>query len=276
MELQETFNTIRTNYAEQLNHFRKALLSGMCSVIYPEYFSRLVQKPKQNGIQLFVPSLKKIQYILSSDSEFMNNISQNLINDIVSSPIIEKCINYPELVIFDKSKIDTEVLKVLFDINIIDSISAFIIKLLSDTFKIGQGNQSIAIEDDKIPFEFKSDDVYHFIVKQIIYHLIIESKSFLTDPNTKITFVEKNMGNRLNSDKYIVSVRARNFPCDIYFDNEIIDSSIYFQLSLMTNTTIVKDLDGMDPITGYDTGVRFLNSGPFNQLYLFENSNGIF
>lgn len=265
MELHETFNTIRTDYAEQLNHFRKALLSGICSAVYPEYFSRLVQKPKQNGLQLLVPSLKKVQYILSPDSEFMKTtILQNLINDIVNNPIIEKCIDYPELAIFDKSKVDTEILKVLFDINIMDSISSFIIKLLSDTFKIGQGNQSIGIEDDKIPFVFKSAYTYNFILKQIIYHLIIESKSFLTDQNTKIIFIENNTENKLESNNYIVSVRARNFPCDIYFDNGIVNSTIYPELSLITNTRIVRCNEDDEYL---------LSSGPFNQLYLFKNSN---
>jgi len=278
MELQETFNNIRTQYSEQLGSLQKSVIAGICSFIYPIYLSNIIQKPQKEGIKILVPSLKKVQTFLAKNSNFIQMISKKLIDDIVNNNSIMLCIDYPELSLFDPKKVNIDVLKVIFDMNIIETIPEVIIRILAENFKLYDKNQKSIIEnneteclnEDLLNNEALLTKAYTFILEQIVYHLIIDSKSFLTDKNTNIEFKEKNT-NIILDKNYLVAIRNKNMPCDIYFSPLTYISEFYDKISWVTNTTITTqhtDDESNDKI--------ILNTGVFNQVYVFKNSDSIF
>ena len=272
MELQEKFNTIMTEHKSELESFEKAVLSGILTWIYMEYASSVKHLPNKDKLQLHVPLLKKVKdNILSKDTKFMKMLSNKLIDDIHKNESIQCCIDYPELSIFHHSKVpDSDIIKVIFDIEMINNISETIIKLLSVVYKLNDKSTNV-VEDPNLEFcdnsTWEPDDAYDFVLNQIIHHLIIETKSFLTDKNTTIELLDNNFNVPL-PDNFVVSVRSKELPCDVYFTPSIVSSRFYDDLSVITNTNIklAKDVNS----------VHILYSGQYNQVYVFKNSDEVF
>lgn len=274
MDLQESFNTIRTKYSIQLEGFKKAILEGMVALIYPEYLRKILQNSTEKGTQIIVPSLQIVHDFLDIDkSLFMQMVSANLIRDLMNNDSIKLCIEYPELEIFNHDKVDPNIIKVLFDINISNSIADLVVAIINEKFKLNT-EQSVILQDDKLSLftnsekdNYKSE--YEYLFLQILFNLIVKSKSFLIDKNTEIIQSNTN-ADILLSNNFLVAINSINMPGFVYFTKDILNNPIYDKVSLATNT-IIQKISIEENDEGY-----LLNSGALNQIWIFNNKDHIF
>ena len=152
----------------------------------------------------------------------------------------------------------------------IDTISEVIIKSLAVIFKLNDKSVNV-VEDPNLEFfdnhnNWLQLDEYIFILNQIIHHLIIETRTFLTE-TTLVELLDNNFNVEL-PNKFVISVRSKDMPCDVYFTPGVVQSIFYKDLSIITNTSITLAKDIND--------VHRLYSGPYNQIFLFKNIDEIF
>jgi len=265
MDLQQEFSIIRSEYSEQLYTFRKAIISGFCTYVIPQYFYSIKKHPEKDKIKYIIPRKDKIYNFLVKNKLDMSHFSKILIDTMINDEKMKTYHNYPELILFDENH-DIDILKVITDMTILEQLPEILIKILEERISktpIGIKGNNVIEDPDMIinSTEEEEQDASGFIINQIIYHLIVETKSFLTDVDTNITLAENNFNIKLDHNKF-VSIRTDVIPGDFYIHDDNIDLPFMNKLMILSNTNITKKENEI-----------ILSSDPFNQIYIFEKKN---
>lgn len=211
-----------------------SIMSGVASLFYSEYIRRFKYRdvPVKS---VLVPSIKNLNKYFTPTSEFMEILSNELINLISNHPLIKKYSNIPELIMFNNDNI--EMMKTIYDVYISTNISRRIPETISIKFGLNDINHQIFKESWEIDlFDNQAINIYQidYIVDQIVLQLLILSSSIEKEVN-----IPDDNSNIIMSDDEILTIKNDNALCPIHFNENIINNKSVIDLLLfVTNTKI--------------------------------------
>lgn len=271
MLFQQRIEDTINNHKNKIQLIQWAIISGVSSLVYSEYISKITQKQIPTR-KIFVPSIREVQRVLDQDGEFMKNISENLITSMIENDMFIKYIDAPEFVLFKGN--DVEVLKTILDLYIIPNMYKRIPETIAKKFRIGDDSNQLFYETkEACLFNMNpiSDSQFRFLVDEIILQLLLLIPTMKKD----IELPENNINIHITEEE-ILTIDNDNALCPIHFNSSIIKNNEVIELlKFITSTTIERIDCGVNVAVKNDSVVKYLvKTGIFNQV-MITKLNGI-
>ena len=218
----------------EIELIQSAIISGVSSLFYSEYISRIVKKAVPVG-RIHVPEISTLKEYLNIGSEFMSCLSKSLLNMMLENNLLQRYIDARELILF---KGDIVSLKTILSRYILPNLSKTIPSVISNKFQLNNPKQQLIIENrgidifDRQPI---NEYQYDFIVNESVLHLLLSLPSI-----TKVHYEWDISGIPiLLSNDNILTIDHDNAICPIHINPSIFNNPKVFPLiSFVTSTQI--------------------------------------
>lgn len=237
MQIHQIIKETIKDHKSKIELIQWAIISGISSLIYSEYISKIKQKNVPVRA-ILVPEIKRVQEFLNPDNEgFVEMLSDSMIDKISKHELIKNYSDAPELVLFNEENI--EIMKTLFDLYIIPNIVKRIPETIALKFGLNDPNQQLIRQDRDIQLlgtNFIDTDKIKFIIDQTVLQLLVlmptmKRNVVVPDDNSKFFML----------DNEILTIGHENAICPIHFNKDIIENkSVIDLLKFVTNTNISK------------------------------------
>lgn len=277
MQIHQLVKTALTEHKQKIELTQWAIISGISSLFYSEYIRRF--KHKEVPIKMvMVPSIKNIAKYFQPESEFMETLSNNLIDSIANHPLIKQHSDAPELIMFKEDRI--ELMKTIYDLYISQNITRRIPETISKKFGLDNPNQQIFKETWEIDL-FDRHPINDGHIKYIVDQIVLQLLMLLPTMKKEIEIPEDHINMHMCYNE-ILTISNENAICPIHINADIINNeSVIDLLSFVTNTNI-KYIGGGDCCcqkNNYRVDYS-VTTGVFNQVMLtrlvgieFEENN---
>lgn len=268
MRINQLVKETLSTHKNKIEIVQWAIISSVSSLIYSEYIKQITQKQVPIRI-IFVPALKTVREILRPDGQFMDMLSNRLIDEMMKNKWFVKYSSAPELVLFQEDQI--EIMKTIFDLYIIPNISRRIPEAIEKKFRLDdETNQTFreSREADLFGRNPISDDQFNYVVEEAVLQLLVLLPTMKKD----IDLPEKNLNIHMSASR-ILTIDHENAMSPIHFSDSIIENkSVIELLKFVTNTTIKRIDDGVDALQDdYGEIVRYsIDTSVFNQVALVK------
>lgn len=236
MQIHQIIKNAMSQHKKKIELTQWAIISGVSSLVYSEYIRRIKQKSSPVRA-ILVPEIRVVQDLLNPEGHFINLLSENLIDRMVSHEMVKEYSIAPELVLFQEENI--EVLKTLFDLYIIPNIVKKIPETIALKFGLDNSSQQMVRQDRDIElFERRpiTDNQLQFVVDQSILQLLL----LIPTMKKTIEIPEDNCKIFMNKNE-ILTIGNSNAICPIHINESIINNrSVIELLSFVTATNISK------------------------------------
>lgn len=234
MNIHEIIKDAIKNHKQKIELTQWAIMSSISSLVYSEYLRGIVQKQVPVRI-IMVPSIKYVHELLNPDNQFMQLLSEKLIDGISKNNTFMKYADAPELIMFQEDNI--EIMKTIFDLYIIPNISRRIPETISKKFGLDDEKQQTFQENREADlFDRKplNDDQLNYIIEETVLHLL----TLLPTIRKDIEIPENNMSIQVGEDE-IISIDHENAICAILLnDNIISNEAVIGLIKFVTSTNI--------------------------------------
>lgn len=263
MEFHKIIKDTIKEHSKKIELIQWAITSGIASLVYSEYMRNIRQKRVPTRI-IFVPQIRRVQELLNPDGEFMNSLSESLIDNMRNHELFKQYKDAPELVLFNDDNIDT--MKTIFDLYIIPNIFRSIPETISKKFDLQNTQQQLIRESNEIDiFDRKPIEQYQFdyIVEESLLQLLV----MMPTVKKEVTIPESNIKLHM-SENEILSIGHQSAICNIYINKNIIENEEIIKLIKFVSNTNIKTIDIGDVmcIKGDDIVKYIITSDVFNQL----------
>lgn len=263
MEFHKIIKDTIKEHSKKIELIQWAITSGIASLVYSEYIRNIRQKRVPTRI-IFVPQIRRVQELLNPDGEFMNSLSESLIDNMRNHELFKQYKDAPELVLFNDDNIDT--LKTIFDLYIIPNIFRSIPETISKKFDLQNPQQQLIRESNEIDiFDRKPIQQYQFdyIVEESLLQLLV----MMPTVKKEVIIPESNIKLHM-SENEILSIGHQSAICNIYINKNIIENEEIIKLIKFVSNTNIKQIDIGDDmcIKGDDIVKYIITSDVFNQL----------
>lgn len=263
MEFHKIIKDTIKEHSKKIELIQWAITAGIASLVYSEYIRNIRQKRVPTRI-IFVPQIRRVQELLNPDGEFMNSLSESLIDNMRNHELFKQYKDAPELVLFNDDNIDT--LKTIFDLYIIPNIYRSIPETISKKFDLQNPQQQLIRESNEIDiFDRKPIEQYQFdyIVEESLLQLLV----MMPTVKKEVTIPESNIKLHM-SENEILSIGHQSAICNIYINKNIIENEEIIKLIKFVSNTNIKPIDIGDDmcIKGDDIVKYIITSDVFNQL----------
>lgn len=263
MEFHKIIKDTIKEHSKKIELIQWAITSGIASLVYSEYIRNIRQKRVPTRI-IFVPQIRRVQELLNPDGEFMNSLSESLIDNMRNHELFKQYKDAPELVLFNDDNIDT--LKTIFDLYIIPNIFRSIPETISKKFDLQNPQQQLIRESNEIDiFDRKPIEQYQFdyIVEESLLQLLV----MMPTVKKEVIIPESNIKLHM-SENEILSIGHQSAICNIYINKNIIENEEIIKLIKFVSNTNIKQIDIGDDICikGDDIVKYIITSDVFNQL----------
>lgn len=274
MNIHEIVKDAIKNHKQKIELTQWAIMSSISSLVYSEYLRRIVQKQVPVRI-LMVPSIKYVHELLNPDNQFMQLLSEKLIDGISKNNTFMKYADAPELVMFREDNI--EIMKTIFDLYIIPNISRRIPETISKKFGLDDEKQQTFQENREADlFDRKplNNDQLNYIIEETVLQLL----SLLPTIKKDVEIPENNMSIQVGESD-IISIDHENAICAILLnDNVITNESVIDLIKFVTSTNIesmIVDVNGnkreIAAVKKNGDIVKYLiNTNVFNRVALIK------
>lgn len=269
MQIHQTIKEVIKNHKNKIELIQWAITSGVSSLIYSEYLMNIKRKTLPSNI-LLVPSIRSVNELLDPENQFMQLLSDKLIDRIVENETFKKYSNAPELVLFNNENI--EIMKTIFDLYIINNISRRLPETISKKFGLDK-------TDDQLRFAIQSNELdlfnrqpitsrqLDFIVEETVLHLL----TLIPTMKKSIELPESNFNIHM-TDNEIITIGNDKAICPILLNKEILNNEEVIKMILfVTNTTVIDaSLKSLFKTIGEskEQVTVIVNTGIFNQVSL--------
>lgn len=270
MEIHKMVKDALRDHKEKIELLQWAIISGIATLIYPEYLIRI--KQKQTPVRrILLPPIKSVREIVHPEGEFMTYLSEHLIESIKSRLNTTQFREYasaPEFALFCSNHDEIEILKTIFDLYMIPNISTRLPETIDRKFQIGDPEQQLMVESNDIDlFDRKCpiDDLsFDFLVEEIVLQLL----TLIPTMKKEVELPESNIGIYLTESE-VVTIGNEHGICPIHINKHIIENSgVRFNvLRFITNTNIEKMDWQENSMVKNDECVEYkMETGLFNQV----------
>ena len=266
MQIHQLVKDTMKKHRQKISLFQWAVISAVSSLVYSEYIARMKQKHVPTEL-IFVPTIRSVEELLDENGQFMELLSEKLIDRMVGRELFIKYKDAPELEIFNYENI--EVTKTMFDIYIIPNISRSISETISKKFDLRNPDQKTFRENRDIDLFNRqpiNDGQLNYIVDQTILQLLILLPTIKKD----IYFVEHNIKIDLACQE-IMTIDNNNAICPIHFTKDIIKNDDVIKLLLFVTSTSIEECDWQEnALQKEGRGIvdYFVRTGVFNKVAL--------
>lgn len=233
MQIHEKIKDTMKNHKSKVEILQLSVISGISSLVYSEYIARFIHKQVPVNM-VMVPPIKNVKELLRIDEDFMEHLSNNLIDEIRKNPLFQKYSDAPELILFNEENV--EILKTIFDIYILPNVEKYIPDVISKKFSIEshqyfrESNEIDIFNGNKI-----LDQHYEYLIEEIVLQMI---SLMIPTMKKELEFPEKNY-NVFMTDEEILIIENDNGICPVCINKTIINNvSICELLKFVTNTQI--------------------------------------
>lgn len=250
MNIHEMITNVMKEHKAKVELLLWGFTSSIASLIYSEYLRCI--KQRQTPVRtIFVPSIKSVDKLLSSDSMFVGRLSKELVDrvfdDFKSYSLSAPYLHIPEMCLFNFENI--EILKTIFDLYMMPNIAKSIASTIRRKFALDDPRQQLIRESNEIDLFADTspiiDEYFDYIVHQSTLQLLTTMPSITLEN----TYPESNVEINLPKDQ-ILAINSDSAICAIYFDHTIIKNTIMKELlSFVTNTTFSECILGSYEIT---------------------------
>lgn len=263
MEFHKIIKDTIKEHSKKIELIQWAITAGIASLVYSEYIRNIRQKRVPTRI-IFVPQIRRVQELLNPDGEFMNSLSESLIDNMRNHELFKQYKDAPELVLFNDDNIDT--MKTIFDLYIIPNIFRSIPETISKKFDLQNLQQQLIRESNEIDiFDRKPIQQYQFdyIVEESLLQLLV----MMPTVKKEVIIPESNIKLHM-SENEILSIGHQSAICNIYINKNIIENEEIIKLIKFVSNTNIKQIDIGDDmcIKGDDIVKYIITSDVFNQL----------
>lgn len=275
MDIHMKLKEIMGNHKEKIELTQWAIISGVTSLIYSEYISKMRQKTKPVPI-VFIPEIKTLQELLRQDGHFMKMLSDQLLDQMLSSKLFQKYLHAPELILFAE---DIQCMNIILDLYIIPNISRRVPESVMIKFGLNNPQQQTFRESPELDLFYRkpiNENHVEFMADQSILQLLllmptVEKDVEIPEENSKIHM----------SETEILTIGNEKAICPVHFNDDILSNeynkAILDLLKFVTSTEIHE----MDPNLGIqgkksdDSYIKYtVKTSPFNTVAL-TNLKGI-
>ena len=237
MQIHQIIKETIKEHKSKIELIQWAIISGISSLVYSEYISKIKQKNVPVRA-ILVPDIKRVREFLDPvNGGFIELLSDDMIDKIANHELIRKYSDAPELVLFNEENI--EVMKTLFDLYITPNIINRIPETIALKFGLNDPKQQLIRQDRDIQLfmnGFIDTDKFNFIIDQTVLQLMV----LLPTMKRNVVIPEDNSKFFMKKDE-ILTIGHDNAICPIHFNKEIIENkSVIDLLTFVTNTTICK------------------------------------
>lgn len=266
MSVYDIVKDTMAKHKKKIELFQWATISGVSSLVFSEYISCIRQKQIPVR-QILVPSMRTLSELFDMDGQFIQKLSNELIEKMISHEMFKKYSDAPELVLFSEENI--EVLKTVFDLYILNNVSKRIPETIEKKFGLRDPKQQVIREDrDTVLFRNKPiDDLQiDFIVEEVILQLLL----LLPTMKKEIELPEGNRGIQM-TDSEILSIANDQAICPIHFTPNIFRNESVNKLLMFVTSTQMDEVDTSKStiaLKGDEYITWIIDTNPFNQVSL--------
>jgi len=267
MQISHIMKEAMKTHQKKIELIQWAIISGVTTLIYSEYIRRIKQKATPVPLVL-VPEIRSLTNLLDPNEHFMNLLSMQLIDQMVSVKMFQQYFDAPELELFRAENID--IMKTIFDMYIIPNISRRLPETIEIKFGLNNPKQQAIRESHEIDmFGNKPIDENHveFMADQSVLQLLMLMPTMIKN----VEIPEENEKIHMSEDE-ILSISHEKAICPIHFNVHIINNKTVIDLLKFVTSTQIKECDPESGIRGKKTDDSYIkyiiNTGPFNSVSL--------
>jgi len=272
---------IITEHRKKIELIQWAVISGVASLVYSEYIRRIQRKT--NPVELIlVPEIHTVQELLKQDGQFMELLSERLIDDICSHELFMEHSHSPELILFGEDK--KEIMKTIFDLYITPNIGRMIPDTIETKFNLRDESQQVFRQSGDIDL-FDRESISNEQLECIVEQIVIQMLLLLPTMQKDVEVPEDNYNIQM-VDSEILTIRNDNAISPIHFSPKIInwidtldDDPVIekinkrklIDLLLFVTSTSIQIYDKSSKYCSYknDEVIKYsINTSPFNQVSL--------
>lgn len=264
MQIHQLIKDTIKNHKNKIELTQWAIISGVSSLVYSEYLMNMKRRSVPTNV-LIVPSIKTVNELLNPDNQFMELLSEKLIDSIASNNTFYKFADAPELILFNKDNI--EIMKTIFDLYIIPNISKRLPETIAKKFGLDNPDQNqFAIQSNELDLFGRnpiSDEQFNFIVEETVLQLL----TLLPTMKKDIELPEVNRDIYM-TDEEILTIGNEKAICPIHFNKAIFNNKEVLKvISFVTDTTITEmDLNKTAMAKNDEIVTYKIDTGIFNQV----------
>ena len=230
----EKIKLMMENHKNKIELFQWATISGVAAYTYSLYVSKMCQVLVPTNV-IRVPALSEVRWLLDNNSELIQHLSLDLIDNITKSKIFSLFKDAPEFEIFNNDNING--LKTVFDLYIIPNMRRSIIETIIKKFQLDNPNNQQFREypDITISNNIPMTEVVEWISEQTLLQLLM----LIPSMKKSVTLIENNRNIEM-ADDHILTINNVSAITPIHFivgDFIDMDSSKESVMSIMNFVT---------------------------------------
>ena len=271
MNIHRMIKDVMKNHKQKITVLQWAIISSVSSLVYSEYIARMKNKQIPTPL-ILVPTIHSVQELLAEDGQFMELLSERLIDGIITNELFIKYKDAPEFEIFKEENI--EIIKTIVDVYIIPNISTSISNTISKKFDLNNPNQQTFRENRDIDlFNRKpiNDGQMKYIIDQTVLQLLMLIPSIYKD----VSFIESNIRIDLAHEE-IMTISNDNAITAIHFNKSIIENDDVIKLLLFVTSSSIEICEWQEKSLfkeGKGVVEYFIRTGIFNKVALTTLGN---
>lgn len=267
MAIHQIIKEAMTNHKNKIELFQWAVISSITTLVYSEYISKMKQKQIPTKRIMIIP-IKYVREFLSRDSNFVNMLSERLIDGIIKNELFIKFKDAPEFILFNEENI--EVLKTIFDLYITPNIEKRICESIYRKFNLGDESKQIFVEDNSIDLFNRqpvTDLQLQYIIDETVLHLL-----FLIPTMKKDVEPIENNQKIWMTDSEVLVIDHENALAPIHINKDIIHNKDVIDLLQFVTSTSIEEMDWNENAVAKGPDHEIVSfkatSNPFNQIIL--------
>ena len=264
MEISKIMKEAMAKHQKKVEIIQWAIISGVTSLVYSEFISKIKQKAVPVPM-VQVPEIRSIQYLLEPNGQFVDLLSKDLIDYMLSSKYFQEFLHAPELELFRTENV--EILKTIFDMYISPNIHRRVPETIMIKFGLNNTEQQFVRQSNEIyMFDNRPINEGHveFIADQCILQLLVLMPTMIKD----IEIPEENF-NLLMAEDEILTINHEKAICPIHFNKDIIDNKTVIELLKFVTSTQIHEFaeDAENHAIKNEKRVAYnINTNPFNTV----------
>ena len=258
MNIHETISNAMKDHKNKIEITQWAVMSSVASFVFSEYISNIKQKTKPTR-RICVPPIRYVNELMDPSSQFMNLLSEKLIDGIRINHVFAQYANAPELILFDNDHID--IMKTIFDLYMVPNISQRIPETIALKFQLNDEKNQLIYQDNTIDL-FNRMPINGIQLEYIINESVLHILTLIPSIRKEFINVESNKSFSFPNDyHYILSINNQEGICPIHFNADIFNNPFSSVLEFLTSTS-VKQLDEKNEFN--------ISTGVFNQAQIIR------
>lgn len=269
MQIHQIIKDAITQHAKKIELIQWAIVSSVSSLVYSEYIRNITQKQVPVRM-ILVPSMKTLNELLHPNGQFVQLLSEKLIDGINNNKLFQKYAHAPELILFNDENV--EILKTIFDLYIAQHISQRIPETIGKKFYLLDGTQQLFRENREADlFNRKpiSERQLYYIVEETVLQLLLLLPTMKKD----IELPEQNLNIHLTAED-VITIDHENALGPIHFNEAIIENKDVIDLLKFVTSTTIRRIDGGETAASKNGMIvnYSIDTNVFNQVVLTKLS----